>query len=130
MGKSFIYCVNESAQEVQENGIVSPGSVIRRFGCNLNLVGNGVETRGDGYYQIGASITLDPAETGGVTAVLMQDGVEIPGANATTEATTTTTLYIPAAIRLRCCGDSASAITCVLSAGANVTNYTITIDKK
>lgn len=128
MSKAFIYCVNQSAQEVQENGIVNPGTVIRRFGCNLGLSGNGVEVRGDGYYQIIASVTLDPTEAGGVTVTLLEDGVPITGAIATTAGATDVTLVIPAAIRLRCC-DSASAITCQASAACTVSNFTIQVEK-
>lgn len=126
MAKAFIYTVNSSTQEVQADGIISPGSVIRRFGCNLNLSGNGIETRGDGYYDLTASVVLAPAEAGEITVTLYQDGVKIPGAIATAtvaEAEDVVTLNIPTAIRLTCCGDSASAITCGLSAAASVTNY-------
>lgn len=129
MSKSFIYCVNQSEQEVQGNGIVSPGSVIRRFGCNASLSGNGVEVRGDGYYKIDVALTLDQTGTGGVTASVLQDGVVVPGAIGTTTGTGTSTITIPTAIRLRCCADSASAITCAISGEATVTNYTISVQK-
>lgn len=129
MSRSFIYCANQSVQTIQENGIVSPGSVIRRFGCNCNLIGNGIELRGEGYYQIIASITLDPTATGGVTVTLLQDGTPITGAVATTAGEDVITLCIPTAVRLNCCCNNATAITCQLSAGASVSNYTIQIEK-
>ena len=126
MAKSLIYVVNSGAQAVAADGVVSLGTVVRRYGCNLNLSGNGVEVRGAGYYTFNCNIVAEPAATGSITATLMKDGVPIPGASATANAATAdvpVTLPIIGVIREGCgCADSASTITCVLSADANVTN--------
>ena len=43
MSKSLIYVVNTSTQNVLVNGIITPGTIIRRFGQNLGLSGNGIQ---------------------------------------------------------------------------------------
>lgn len=133
MSKSLIYCVNGSSQNVLADGTVNFGTIIRRYGCNLNLVGEGVEVRGGGYYSFLANIVLAPAAAGEVTATLYKDGVQIPGAIATTTvaaADDVVTLSVPAVIREKGCCDGASAVTCRLSAEAEVTNASIKGDRQ
>lgn len=132
MSASLLYAVNASAQNVAAGGAVSPGSVIRRFGQNVNLSGNGAEIRGTGYYTLNASVVCVPAEAGTITAALLKDGTPIPGATASvTVAATDTTVTLPlvAVVRETCCGDSASAVTCTLSAAASVSNFALRIEK-
>jgi len=42
MSRSYIYTSNSNSQTVAANGVVLPGSIIHRFGCNLNLNGDAV----------------------------------------------------------------------------------------
>ena len=124
MSKSLIYAVNLGTQAVAENGTVSLGTVIRRYGCNFSLSGNGIEVQGPGYYDLSCNVIAEPTAIGPITATLLKDGVAIPGATATAIAAAANdpvTLPIIGVIREMCC-DSASTITCVLSAAANVTS--------
>ena len=67
MSKSLIQTVNPSPQTVEVNGIISPGSVLRRYGCDCRLSGNAVEISGTGYYKITAAVSVAPTATGPVT---------------------------------------------------------------
>lgn len=120
MGRSLIQTVNQSTQEVAENGIISLGSVVRRYGCNQWLSGDALEINGDGYYKIDGAVVIAPTAAGDVTVALFDNGIQIPGAIATGSITTvgnSTTLPFVATIRKSCC-DGVSAITCRLVDGA------------
>ena len=56
MSKSLIQVTNQSSQTVAANSIISLGSVLRRFGCNCKLSGNGIEVVGQGYYTIDCDV--------------------------------------------------------------------------
>ena len=132
MSRSLIQTVNQSSQAVALNGIVSLGSVLRRFGCNLRLNGNAIEISGEGYYTIDCDVTVVPTAAGNVTVALYSNGVQIPGAVASSVGTvgSPVTLPITTTVRQGCCCDGATSITCVLLAGpGNVTNITTRIEK-
>ena len=132
MSRSLIYTVNNNAQAVAADGAVALGTVIRRYGCNLSLSGNGIMVRGSGYYTITGTITVEPAAIGNITATLYRDGVAIPGVTASGYAAAAedpVTLPLSGVVRESGYGDTASAITCVLDAAANVTNIAITVEK-
>ena len=82
MGKSLIQVANQSSQTVAANSIISLGSVLRRFGCNCRLSGNGIEVVGQGYYPIDCDVSVAPTAAGAVTVALYNNGVQIPGAIA------------------------------------------------
>ena len=42
MSKSALYVANTSNQTVQVDGIITPGTIVRRFGPNLGLAGNAI----------------------------------------------------------------------------------------
>lgn len=132
MSKSLIQTSNQSAQTVAVGSIISPGSVLRRFGCNCRLSGNAIEVVGNGYYTIDASVVVTPTAIGNVTVALFRNGVQIPGATATGSVSTvgnSTTLPIITTIRQTCC-ESADNITCVLVAGAStVDNISLRVEK-
>ena len=135
MSKSLIYTVNTSTQEVALNGIVSPGTIIRRFGPNLNLSGNGIQITGAGYYEIKASFTLAPTAAGEATITAYLDGVEIPGAVATETAAAGgdfINLSIVAVVKEGCpCCDGLKTLTFVLSdTASSITNSSIVVEKK
>ena len=48
MSKSAIYTVNPATQEVAVDGVINLGSIIRRYGPNLNLNGVGISISGMG----------------------------------------------------------------------------------
>ena len=134
MSKSAIYTVNESAQNVAVNGVINLGTIIRRFGPNLNLGGNAIMISGAGYYDIDASITAAPTAAGNVTITAYKDNVAIPGATATqstTAANNPVNLSISALVREACaCCDGLSNITFVLTGtAASVTNISVVVEK-
>lgn len=125
MSKSLIQVTNQSSQTVAANSIISLGSVLRRFGCNCKLSGNGIEVVGQGYYTIDCDVSVSPTAAGAVTVALYNDGVQIPGAIAYGSVSTAdnpVTLSLNTTIRQGCNCDSADNITCVLITGAGVVN--------
>ena len=62
MSKSLIQLYNESTQAVTAGDVISFGSVLRRYGCNLRLSGGAVEADGQGYYEANV-ITFDKENT-------------------------------------------------------------------
>lgn len=134
MSKALLQTANTNAQTVAENGIISPGNILRRYGCNCRLNGNAIEVDGSGYYALSGTVTLAPTAAGDVTIALFKNGVAIPGATATSSvaaAGDNVTLPIDTTIREGCCCDGASQVTCVLTAGTStVTNYSLRVEKK
>lgn len=134
MSKSAIYTANTSAQSVAVNGLINPGTIIRRFGPNLGLSGNAIQIDGAGYYDIQASFTAAPTAAGNVTVTVFKDGVAVPGATATqstTAANNPVNISISALVREFCpCCDGLSNLTFVLTGTASsVTNSAIVVEK-
>ena len=125
MSRSLIQVANQSTQTVAINSIISPGSVQRRYGCNLRLSGNAIEAEGQGYYTVEAIVTVAPIAAGDVTVALYNNGVQVPGAIAYGTAATASdpvTLPIIATLRQGCCCDSADTLTLVLVEGPGTVN--------
>lgn len=131
MGKSLIQTVNQSTQSVENNSIISLGSVLRRYGCGCKMSGNAIEVIGQGYYKIDVCVTLVPTTTNDVTVALFENGVQIPGAIATGAVATvgnSLTLPIITTIRKPCCYNNASSITCVLvNEASTVSNISVRV---
>ena len=134
MSKSAIYMANTSTQGVSVNGIIDLGTIIRRFGPNVNLAGTGIQVDGPGYYSIDASFTVAPTAAGSVTITALKDGVAIPGGVATATAAASEdslNLSISSLVRefCECCGGP-STITFVLTGTAAViSNVAVIIEK-
>ena len=125
MSKSLIQTANTSQQTVAENSIISLGSVLRRFGCNLRLNGNAIEVFGEGYYIIEVSVTATPTATGNVTIQLLQNDNVVPGTTTTGSVGTvgnSTSLPIVSTIRVGCNCDGATSLKVILTEGAGVVN--------
>jgi hypothetical protein len=134
MSRSAIYVVNSNSQDVVADGVINLGTVVRRYGCNLHQVGNGIRVAGAGYYELDANVVLTPAATGTVTVTAYKDNMAIPGANATfavAETDSPVTLPIVGMIRENCpCCDDVSTLTLVLSGGnATVSSAVVIVDK-
>lgn len=131
MSKSLVYGVNNSPQTVIVGDRVNFGSVVRRYGCNLNMSGGEVLVTGDGYYDIDSSITFVAGAEGIATITLLKDGSAIPGASASAtvaSGATVTLVTPPSAIREKCCCES--TITAVISGVIGViSNATIRVEK-
>lgn len=132
MSKSILYGVNSNAQTVIVGDRIDFGSIVRRYGKNINLSGGEVLVTGDGYYSIDASATVVAGAAGIVTITLLKDGSVIPGASAsmTVADGNTVTLNIPScAVRQKCCCES--TISAVISGVIGVVaNATILVEKE
>lgn len=132
MSRSLIQTVSQTSQNVAANGIISLGSVLRRFGCNCRLSGNAIEVVGDGYYKIDCNVSVTPTAAGAVTVAIYDNGVPITGAIAYGAVSTvgnSVTLPIETTIRQRCC-DNADSLTVVLLEGAGVVkNIGVRVEK-
>lgn len=125
MSKSLIQTANSSQQTVALNSVISLGSVLRRFGCNLRLNGNAIEVIGDGYYIVEVCLTATPTIAGNVTVQLLQNDAVVPGTTTTSSVTTTgnsTSLPIVTTIRVGCNCVGATSLKVLLTAGAGVIN--------
>lgn len=123
--KSALYAANENVTSAVPSGNVIPlGTVIRKFGSNIALSGNGILIDGAGYYDVDASVMLTPSAADTVTVQLYKDGVAVPGAKASGFNSGNITLNIPAIVRLKCC-DSASTLTLGVTAATSTTTLTI-----
>ena len=134
MSKSALYVANTSNQIVQVDGVISPGTIIRRYGPNIGLAGNAIQIVGAGYYEIDTSITVAPAAEGEVTVTVYKDGIIIQGATATETAAAAgdnVNLSISAIVREFCsCCDGLSNLTFVLTGTeSTVTNIAVTVEK-
>ena len=134
MSKSAIYTANTSIQSIAVDGIISPGTIIRRYGPNINLSGNAIQIDGAGYYDIDASITVAPTAIGSVTVTAYENGVPIQGASATASTSTANNpvnISITSLVREFCnCCEGISNLTFVLSGtAANVSNVSIVVTK-
>ena len=130
--KAAIYVANTGAQAVEVGGTINLGAIIRRFGCGLNLNGNGITVDNVGYHDISAAVTVAATAAGPVTVSILRDGVVIPGATATGTAAAAgdfVTLPLIPLDRIKC-NDSGHTLTLVLTAGAGtVTNVAFKVIK-
>ena len=132
MGKSILYAVNLTAQNVADGNTINFGSLVRKYGCDCNISGGNAVVRSSGFYVVDTNIDFTASAAGTVTIALYQDGVAIPGAYSTRTvvADTQYQITIPAVIRTRCCRCNDSTITAVVTGQAiNVTNAAIIVER-
>lgn len=125
-----IYTVMNTPTAVVAGGVVPLGTIIRRFGCGLDLNGSGISMYPPGYYEADVNLTVLPVAAGPITATLYVDGVAYPGAIATgtaAAAANPVNLNISALIRNVCAG--IRTLTVVLDAAATVDNAAVTVVK-
>ena len=133
MSRAFIYCANANAQLVAANGVINPGTIVRRYGCAFGINGDALSIEGEGYYSIDGTVTVAAAAADDLTVTLYKDGTPIPGAAATVTVETIgdiVTLPILAGIRKTCCDSGVSNITAVLSAEGTVENFALRAEKE
>lgn len=125
--KSAINTALTTPTTVLAGGTIPLGAIIRRFGCGMNVNGNGLTICEPGYYDVDVSVTVLPTAATEITATMLRDGVAVPGATATavpTAAGSAVNLNFPALVRHFCnCG--AATLTIVLSDAGTVSNMTI-----
>ena len=133
MSRALLQTVNTGVQDVDANGIINPGSALRRFGCSIRLNGNAILIDAEGYYTINAAVTLAPVAAGEVSAALYLDGVQIPGAVGTGTAAAagnSVTVPIITTVRMGCACAGANNLTLVLGdAAASVSNVSLRVEK-
>ena len=134
MSKSAIYVVNPSTQLVAVDGVITPGTIIRRFGPNLNLSGNGIQIDGSGYYDIDASFNVAPTAEGEVTITAYLDSVPVPGGVATATVAAAgdfVNLSISSLVRENCpcCAGLKTLTFVVTGVESNITNAAIVVEK-
>ena len=134
MARAAIYVANTGTQEVNENGNINLGTILRRFGCNFGLAGTGLSIAGQGYYKIDASFTLVPTAEGDIQIAMYKDEIAVPGASAVETAAAagdTVNLSFSAIVKEGCpCNDVLSNLTFkLLLGGASVTNVAIVGEK-
>ena len=139
--KSSIYTANASPATItltaaQPSATLPLGPVIRRFGCNAQLSGNGILLDGSGYSDVDASVTITPVAAGEYTVSLYRDCVAVPGATQTVTAVAAAAVNfnIPALVRLQCCDSSATltlvlTTTATLPAEVTVNNVGVVVEK-
>lgn len=140
--KSAIYTANQrpystTLTATQPTTQLELGTVVRRFGCNTQLSGNGILLDGQGYYDIDANVTITPEVAGDYTISIYEDGVAVPGAQQTITvpaASDAIAFNIPALVRLQCCSSSATltlvlSTTATLPATVTVNNVGVIVEK-
>lgn len=134
MSKSALYVANTSNQTVQVDGIITPGTIVRRYGPNIGLAGNAIQIAGAGYYEINASLTAEATAAGEITVTVYKDGVPLQGATATETVAAVgdfVNLSISAIVREFCsCCDGLTNLTFVLTGNdTTITNVAIAVEK-
>lgn len=135
MSKSLIQVANTSTQAVTPTttspAIVSLGTTIRRYGCNLRQNGYAIEENGEGYYEIEGTITVAPTTAGVVTVALYENGEIMRGSQVSSYvslAENPITLPLIATSRIMCCNTANVSVGVVEGAG-NVQNVSLRIVK-
>jgi len=133
--KSAMYTANTTNQTLTAGSTVDLGSIIRRFGQNINLNGDDINVSGAGYYDINAEFVLTGTATSAATTTitLMKDGVGVQGATTSVSmaAGDVVTVGINALVReYGCCCDNNSNLSFLISGtGAIVNNASVVVEK-
>lgn len=129
MARSRIYTVATNVA-ISENQSGPFGAIIRRYGCNCQLDGAGINLIGAGYYDLEASLSFTPTATGPVTIQFYQDGTAIPGALATGQGTAAEPLNLSVSAAIRNCGCNCNTtLTYTIDAAGTIVNLSVDVDK-
>lgn len=131
MSKSAIYVASINQVNVASGSTLSLGTVIRRFGCNCHLSGDGIMLSGQGYYKVVGTFTVAPTDDALTTITAYQDGVAISGAfsSETINANDVANITLEFLVRQTCC-DTNSILTFVLSGTTSVVqNVAVVVEK-
>ena len=129
--KSLIYTALTTPTAILAGGTIPLGAIVRRYGCALAANGNGVNVSEPGYYDVKASVTVQPTAAGAITASVLADGSEIPGMTATaTAAAAGDDVNLSIVGVLRKCGcDCPQTLTVQLDAAGTVSNMALVIER-
>lgn len=128
--KSALYAANTQSQTLVTGGTVNFGSIVRKYGCNLEMSGGNPVVAGYGYYGIDVNISFTAGDAGDVIIALYKDGTPITGAKSTTAvaASSAYSVSIPAIIREACNCESTVTVT-VSGVPVVVDNAAVVIEK-
>ena len=132
MSKSGIYVANTGVQSVAIDGAIALGSVVRRFGCGVDLNGTGITIDEPGYYDVNLSVTAEPTAAGPVTVSMINNGVAVSGATATATAAAAgdaVNLSFESMVRVFCNGNIAALTFALTDGAASITNVAVVITK-
>lgn len=122
---------------VDANETIPFGAVVRGFGsrcdCGPRITLNGTSLMlvGPGYYSLVCSASFVPTATGPVEIQFYQDGVELPGAVASSQGTASEAVNLFVVGFPRNFGDGGtSSITAKVSAAGQFTTFTTKVDKE
>jgi len=126
----FILVNNTTANDVAANGIIPLGNAVHGCGKSIRLNGNGISVNACGCYRILVNADVRGAGAGLISAQLLENGMPIPGAIASSSvaANATVNLTIPWRVK-KCCPCDSKVYTVQLSAAGTVTNITTTVEK-
>lgn len=127
--KSAIYVANTTAVTLGEGATLPLGAIIRRYGCALDLNGNGINLMEKGYYAIDASVTYTATAAGDVTVTLLADGVAVPGATATVTAAAGGTVNLDITAMVKRCCDGAGTILLTVNQAGTLDNAAVVVSK-
>lgn len=128
--KSNIFAVNTTSTAVTANSTIPVTTIVRRYGCDTNLLGNAITLNAPGYYLVNVSATFTAPVAGNVAISLQDDGTIVPGATGASTITTATTqlqtISFTAIVRVFC-GSTPDALTLV-NTGVAATFSNVAID--
>lgn len=127
--KAAIYTANTTSAALGADSTIPLGAIIRRFGCGLDLNGNGINLMGAGYYAVHASISYTPTAAGPVTVTLLSDGVAVPGATATVTGVAATTDNLDVIGMVKRCCDNAGTLTLMVNAAGTLNNVAVIVER-
>lgn len=130
---SAIYTVNNTKQTIGSAGQIPFGSIVRRFGKNVQkLDGGSIVLCGSGYYDVEIQANLAPTVAGDISIQLYQDGVPVPGAvviGTVANANDYVSLGISCLVRNCAQNCNSSVLTLVTDAEAVVENLATVVKK-
>lgn len=125
--KSGIFTANTTSAVLGANSLLPLGNIVRRFGCALDLNGNGINIADQGYYDVKASVTYTPSAAGVLTVQLMADGVAVPGAVASVTAVAGSTYNLNVVSMVRRCCSNAGTLTLMVNLAGTLNNAALVV---
>lgn len=131
MSKAALYTANTTSTALTAGGVIPVGTIIRRYGREIQQNGGVITLAGPGYYLVNASVTAIPTAAGTVSVTAQRDSVAITGATAaetTAAAASSANLALTFIVRNPCC--NSSVLSFVLGGAAStVSNVAVTVTK-
>lgn len=127
---SLIYLVTPSASSIVSGGVLPLTTIVRRRGSSVQQSNDSIILGDAGYYHVSVSATFTAPAAGIATISLLQNGLPVQGASASTSVVTATTevntLSFDAVVRVSCCG--APVTLTILNSGVAIDSSNIAID--